>query len=754
MFLIQSIKKPFNNFFSFFYKKLDNSQGLGSFTGVFMPSILQMIGLILFMRLGWITGHIGIVKMLIIISMCSAILFLTSLSMTAIVTNMKVGGGGAYYIISRSLGVQFGSAIGILLCMAQTTSIALSISGFSVALQMLLPNIPLLALKACTLVGLVVISYISTNLALKTQLLIFIILILSGISIFLGKGSFVPENLSGTEAIGGLGFWAAFSLFFPATSGIESGMSMSGDLKNPSKSLPIGTITAVIVAYLLYTATAIFLNNAVSSSLLKNNTMIIYHVSRFGFLVILGVWGATLSSALGSVLGAPRTLQAVAKDGILPKFLSKGYGVTNQPRIATIFIACLALLLILQTNINQLLPILTMICLMSYCLINFVAFFESLIQNPSWRPAYKTPWFFSLLGSGACFISMLMINAGATLIVISLVVVLYLLSIRRKIQGNWDDIRYSMLSYVIRGAATKLTSLEKNAKSWRPNILALVKPDLSQENLIYFAHAVNMAKGFLTYGSIFSEKEKQYSLINEVKQTFKEYFKTRDISCFVHINPYDHKYKGMLSIVKNYGLGPIRTNTIIVKQPTVMQEIEEFCEFIHEAYHLKKNVVILKDSENSSVFSKPGKDKSNQKKIYLWWRGQYEGNFEFSLSLAYLLQSSRIWVNSKITIQTIVKSEEARSRALEFFPEYNKILRLSNLSFNPLVDTDEDFYSNVVKYSSDSNITFLGLRIPNENETSEEYAKYYRDVVMKTDKIDNIAYVLAGEKMDFSKIFQ
>ena len=148
------------------------------------------------------------------------------------------------------------------------------------------------------------------------------------------------------------------------------------------------------------------------------------------------------------------------------------------------------------------------------------------------------------------------------------------------------------------------------------------------------------------------------------------------------------------------------------------------------------------------------KDKSNPKKIYLWWRGQYEGNFEFSLSLAYLLQSSRIWVNSKITIQTIVKSEEARSRALEFFPEYNKILRLSNLSFNPLVDTDEDFYSNVVKYSSDSNITFLGLRIPNENETSEEYARYYRDVVIKTDKIDNIAYVLAGEKMDFSKIFQ
>ena len=348
--MLNALKRPFNVWFP--SRTAQETGGLGTFSGVYLPSVLQMLGVILFMRLGWITGHIGLPKMTLIILMASSILFLTGLSMTSIVTNMKVGSGGSYYIISRSLGMAFGSAIGILLTIAQLTTIAICVSGFAISLQELLPQYSLVSLEVATLIGLAIVSLFPVDFALKTQGLIFVVVITSIISVFLGSSSNIPETITPLASFETLSFWTAFALFFPATTGIESGMAMSGDLKNPSRSLAIGTLGAVVTAYIAYAALSIFLTFEIPKNLLRSHPMIIYYTSKFGLVFILGVWGATLSSALGSLITSPLTLQSLAKDGIFPSFFAK------SPRRAAVLIISLALIMLLLTDMNHLLPIL------------------------------------------------------------------------------------------------------------------------------------------------------------------------------------------------------------------------------------------------------------------------------------------------------------------------------------------------------------------------------------------------------------
>src|SRR3990167_74806 len=314
--IIESLKRPFTIWLPPISSKA--TEGLGTFSGVYLPNILQMLGIVLFMRLGWITGHLGIVNVTFIILMACSILFVTGLSMNSIVTNMKIGSGGSYYIISRSLGLGFGSSIGVLLAIAQVSTIAICVSGFVITIHDFLPNFPLTTLKITTLLSLAFISIFPTNIAVKTQGVIFFLVLSAILSVFLGGKEYIPTHITPLPNLETISFWGAFALFFPAVTGIESGMAMSGDLKNPSRSLAIGTVASVVSAYIIYVSLSFYLANEVSIDLLKSQPLIIQHISKYTPLFVIGIWGATLSSAIGGTLTAPRTLQALAKDKILP----------------------------------------------------------------------------------------------------------------------------------------------------------------------------------------------------------------------------------------------------------------------------------------------------------------------------------------------------------------------------------------------------------------------------------------------------
>ncbi len=736
MYLLEFIKRPFDLWFP--AKREGHAQGLGTFSGVYLPSVLQMLGVILFMRLGWITGHIGLPMVTLIILMASSILFITGLSMTSIVTNMKVGSGGSYYIISRSLGMEFGSAIGILLTIAQLITIAVCISAFAISAQELLPHLSLTFLEVCALSGLAIVALFPVDFALKAQGLIFCVMIASIASVFFGSGSNIPDVITALPSTEKVSFWAAFALFFPAATGIESGMAMSGDLKNPSRSLAIGTMAAVVTAYLTYASLSIFLSFQVPGELLRSHPMIIYYVSKVSILFTLGVWGATLSSALGSMITSPRTLQSLAKDKILPSFLSK------SPLVPGILIICLATAMTLLTDMNHLLPILSMVCLVTYGLFNFVAFFESLIQNPSWRPLFKTPMLVSLVGTIACLVSMFMINAGWAFIILIAVIALGFWTTKRKLKGNWDDIRYSIFSFFASTATNKLVHIKKNPRSWRPNILAIVNPQLNDSQIINFAHALNQSKGFLTYGATLADPSK----VEITQTTFEEYFRKKDIPCFFHINAHETSAHGTHNIVQNYGLGPLQPNTIILKPPD--EKISSFCALIKASYELQKNIIILNSDPENLALSVESKGKH----IDLWWGGRYHSNFELSLALSHILQSGKVWTDAAITIKTLVKNEASRIHMSKLFEKYHSVLRFKNLRFKPYVDDTTDFYAHITNHSVDADLTFLGLRAPQKNESIEDYVSHYETLMEKTKGIKSAAYVLAGEKLNFQRIFE
>lgn len=737
--LLDAIKAPFSLHF------LDSKTKMGTLTGVYLPNILQMFGVILFMRLGWILSQAGLYKMVFIITLCSSILAITGLSMTSIVTNMKIGSGGTYYIISRSLGARLGSSIGILLCLAQITSIALCTSGFAVSLQDIFPSLSIEVIEVVTLVVLAGISLLSTSAASKTQMVIFVCIALALFSVITGK----YEVQTNPSIVKGLPFWAAFAMFFPATTGIEAGMSMSGDLKNPSRSLPLGTMLSILTAYATYVFLAFYLHKNLSYDQMQTDTLILTKVSRIPFFVILGIWGATVSSALGSMLGAPRTIQALAKDGVFPKFLATGYGEMNLPRAATIITFSLAMVLTLLSDINHIIPMLTMICLFFYTLLNFVSFFESFMQNPSWRPSFVTPWPISLAGMGTCIIVMLLVNSQACLILFLFTTILHLLLSVKKMKNNLDDIRYSIYSFIVRFGLEKLKHIKINAKSWRPHILTISNSIDARQPLLSFSNAINRKHGFFTFSPIVPQLEN----VQDVTKQLNVDLDQENIHCFLQVKNSESIFYEIEHLVKNYGLGPVKPNTIILPFHDLNMDEDQLTQLLLDAYHTNKNVLLFKNVATSSTFSQVSK--KIPKTIDLWWGGKYRKNLDLSLALVQLMIQSPVWRNSKIRIKSLVKSNEEKADILAKSEDYYNMVRINNLSFEPIVYQEEDFYKGIEESSkTSSHLTFIGLRIPKFDEGPLSYSLYLKDVLSKTSGLKSVVYTFAGEKMNFIRIFE
>ena len=315
----------------------------GTFGGVFTPNLLTILGVIMFMRTGWVVGNAGLKESLQILCIANLITLLTGLSLSSIATNLKVGGGGAYFLISRALGLEVGGAVGLPLFLAQAVSVAFYIVGFTESLHYIFPTLPDQLISGGVLIGIFIIAWVGADIAIKTQYLIMATLGLAILSFFAG---FTPvQDIGANWKSGyqdGQNFWTVFAIFFPAVTGIMSGVSMSGDLKDPSKSIPRGTLYATVITFFIYGAIMVWLAVNASRDELLNNKLVMQRIAFFGPLIFAGLWAATLSSALASLLAAPRTLQALGQDRVVPRILAKGVGPTREPRLALLVSLVLA----------------------------------------------------------------------------------------------------------------------------------------------------------------------------------------------------------------------------------------------------------------------------------------------------------------------------------------------------------------------------------------------------------------------------
>jgi amino acid transporter len=366
---------------------------LGTFAGVFTPSVLTILGIILFLRLGFVVGEAGLGRALVIIALANAISILTSLSLSAIATNLRVKGGGDYYVISRTLGPEFGGALGLVLFLAQSVSIAFYCIGFGEALAAIVPAAwtlsPRLA-AAAAVSALFVLAWLGADWATRFQFVVMALLIAALASFYTGAFSqWNPQQvvLDWSAPAGAQPFWVVFAIFFPAVTGFTQGVSMSGDLKDPGRSIPLGTFLAVGISIVVYFSVAILFAGVLPEAVLRGDTSAMQRVARFGVLVDAGVVAATLSSAMASFLGGPRILQSLAADRIFSylNLFAKGAGPTNNPRRAVFFSAGIAYATVALGNLNLIAPVVSMFFLISYGLLNYATFFESSAHGPAGR---------------------------------------------------------------------------------------------------------------------------------------------------------------------------------------------------------------------------------------------------------------------------------------------------------------------------------------------------------------------------------
>lgn len=298
----------------------------GTFQGVFTPTLLTILGVIMYIRGPWVVGNAGVAGAIIIISVATAITFFTSLSMSSIVTNIRIKAGGAFSIISQSLGLEVGGAIGLPLYLAQAFAVAMYIFGFREGWLWLFPNHSAILVDLITFGVIFGIANISTDFAFKIQYVVLVIIGLSLVSIVLGVIKFpIQENIqwfghypgSIENKFSGSSFWIVFAVFFPAVTGVMAGANMSGDLSDPRISIPNGTLSAIVLSYFIYIFLAVFVAFIALPQELVSNYNILIDRSFFAPIVLAGLLGATFSSALSSLVGAPRILYALGQNKIL-----------------------------------------------------------------------------------------------------------------------------------------------------------------------------------------------------------------------------------------------------------------------------------------------------------------------------------------------------------------------------------------------------------------------------------------------------
>ena len=465
----------------------------------------------MFLRLGQVVGQSGIALAIGIILAAKLITALTALSLSAIATNTRVRGGGAYYLISRSLGVEFGGAIGVLFFLGQAISVAMYIIGFTEALTGTFPALESHSIAIASLVNLAVFLcvYVGAGWTIKIQYAILAILAASLVSFYTGAlADFSPvylrENL-GPNFRPGENVFSMFALFFPAVTGIMAGANMSGDLSRPSKSIPLGTLSSVAITGVVYLTMAVLIGCARPSGELIDNNLVVRDISVWPILITVGVFAATLSSALGSMMGAPRILQAFARDEVFKSltFFAAGSGPTAEPRRATVMTFVIAQLCIALGDLNAIAPIITMFFMITYGLLNLATFYEAITKNPSYRPTFHyCHWLTSLVGAIGCLAVMFLINWPWAIVSILFIAALHWFIRYREVESRWGDLRSGVIFERARKSLLSLETEVYHPKNWRPIIMALSGTGWTRPHIPILGHWLTSGHGILTLAQV------------------------------------------------------------------------------------------------------------------------------------------------------------------------------------------------------------------------------------------------------------
>jgi len=736
------------------HKKSTQGHGFGT-APVFLAAISTILGAILFLRFGYAVGHTGLIGAIAIILIGHAITIPTALAIAEIATNLKVEGGGEYFIISRSFGSTVGGTIGISLYFSQAISVAFYMIAFAEAFRpafswihsqfLIDPKLWMISLPA-TLILLVVILKKGANIGVS---LLWIVVVTLGISLlffFLGKSATPIHKLDIFSKVSNpKSFFLVFAIVFPAFTGITAGVGLSGDLKNPRRSIPLGTMAATLTGMLVYFFVVIKLSFSLDAAELAGNQFAMSKIALWGPIIPIGLAAATISSAIGSILIAPRTLQALASDDIFPSkpvnnFLKSGRGKVNEPVNATLITAVIAIVFVSLGSVDFVAQIISMFFMITYGSLCLVSFLEHFAGNPSYRPTFRSRWYFSLIGAVACFIMMFQMAPLYALAALLAITGIYF-GLKRSSPGE-DDLS-AMIKGVLFQATRRLQVIIQKKRpqvtltNWRPSLIAVSEASLTRlapfDLLRWISHYygfgtyIHFIKGPLDQKTKKEAKERLGQLIDQATMT------QAGIYVDTIVSP---SFKtAVAQIVQIPGIAGMENNTILFEfpenKPAAIEEIIEGCHF---ASVVDFNIAVLRSSARHFGM---------KNRIDIWLTPGDYSNASLMILLAYIMKGHREWSKCDITLFAAFDKKDL-DRQVDHLNKLIDIGRIpisrANVQKIPWDKKKVPYEELVNEHSAGADLVMMGFSLTKLTEQKGEFFTGFG-------QIKDILFVKAGQRI-------
>lgn len=678
----------------------------GMLTGVYVPTLLTIIGVIMYLRLGWVVGSVGLLGSWLIIVIAFSITTTTALSMASIISNIRIGSGGAFSIITRSLGIEIGGSIGVPFYLSMALSVVLYIFGFREGLLFLFPELSSLLVDFIVFSVVFGIVLFSTDIAFRLQYLILAIIICS-ILVIIGSGMHTTPSFDFSSISSENSFWIVFAVFFPAATGIMAGANMSGELDSPRKSIPIGTLAAIGTSFIVYICLSYWLSGAASTEDLVNNYTIMFDLAIFRWVALAGLLAATFSSALNSVIGASRILQAMADHTIMPYSSWFAYrGKTGIPRNAVLFTAVIALFALMLRDLNTIAPLITMFFLITYGTINLVILIEHKLNLVSFRPLLQIPISIPLIGTIGTLFTMFVINPAFSLVAIVMIILLYNLLMSRHIAMTEPegDVRSSLFVSLAEWAAKKSMTLPRShGRAWRPNILIPVDNSQEIRGVSEFLRDITFPSGSVSILGIESEDDQPW-LEQDLIPLVDDFRNEGIYSSWTVIRSGTLHEGVILSIqaMKSAFFGP---NTLFLRKPVSLEQRDEINSILSDTPSKKLGVIIFLGHPRAGLGRRRVIQLFLPKSCTEWESSPGGLDFDLALLTAYKLKLN--WDAELHLVVSIDQSDE-EDNILISLKELLEYARISVSRISIITSSYEVFFQNSMQV--DLNIfSFTGV---------------------------------------------
>ena len=705
---------------------LSNTNRLGT-APVFLTAISTILGAIMFLRFGYAVGNVGFVGTLAIVLIGHMVTIPTAMAIAEIATNQKVEGGGEYFIISRSFGINIGASIGVALFFSQAISVAFYIIAFSQAFEpvfdfilreygILVYDYRIVSIPA-TLLLILIVTTKGADLGLKVLYIVVAILFLSLILFFAGSTNFAgaTEGFELGKTIDNPdNFFYVFAICFPAFTGMTAGVGLSGDLKDPKKSIPLGTLAATIGGMFIYFFIVYKLYVSASAEDLANDQLIMSEIALWGPIIPIGLAAATISSALGSILVAPRTLQALAGDKIFPAsplnhWLSKGKGRNNEPFNATLITSIIALLFVSIGDVNFVAEIISMFFMVTYGAICLISFFEHFAADPSYRPSFKSKWYLSLLGAILCFWLMFQMNPTYAIISIFFMVLIFIgLTHTREDKKGMSVIFQGVIFQLSRQMQVFLQKADKDTEGghWRPSVVCITGNTFSSFSAFDLLRWISYKYGFGTYihrieGYLSKETHTESKVAMDRLIQISEHSKS-NVYLDTLISP---SYTSAIAqVIQLPGVSGKENNMILFEYAKHRSDnLQDIVDNFQLVKSTDFDICILASSDRKFGIKND---------IHIWITSQDYANANLMILMAYIILGHPEWRKGSIKIFVISSEEEIetqREKLLSMINSGRLPISRNNIQFI-LQEIEKDSRAIINKESKDADLTIIGFR--------------------------------------------